>query len=52
MPTVPVNYVAVVVAALANMVIGYVWFGPLFGKMYMRLQGMTQEQTNAARMKT
>lgn len=35
-----VNYWAVVVCAVAAMVIGSIWFGPLFGKMYMGLMGM------------
>lgn len=26
------------------MVLGFLWYGPLFGKKYMELQGMTQEQ--------
>ncbi|HSW71585.1 MAG TPA: DUF1761 domain-containing protein [Gammaproteobacteria bacterium] len=35
-----VNYVAVLVAAVAAMVIGYIWYGPLFGKMWMKESGM------------
>lgn len=31
------NYIAVLVAAIVNMVIGYIWYGPLFGKVWMRL---------------
>ncbi|MBP7992823.1 MAG: DUF1761 domain-containing protein, partial [Candidatus Magasanikbacteria bacterium] len=33
----PVNYAAVVVAALANFFIGFMFHGPLFGKLWMRL---------------
>ena len=36
---IPVNYLAVLVAGLSNMVIGYLWYGPLFGKMWMKLSG-------------
>lgn len=36
----PVNYWAVLVAAIASMVIGGVWYGPLFGKMFMKEMGM------------
>ena len=35
------NYWAVLVAALAAMVIGMLWYGPLFGKRWMNLAGLT-----------
>ncbi len=34
-----VNYWAVLVAAIANMVLGFLWYGPVFGKTWMRLMG-------------
>lgn len=34
---IPVNYLAVVVAAAVNFVIGFLFHGPLFGKTWMRL---------------
>lgn len=38
---VPVNYLAVVVAAVAAMVVGMAWYSPLlFGKQWMRLRGI------------
>jgi uncharacterized membrane protein YagU involved in acid resistance len=33
---------AVVAAAVSAMVIGYVWYGPLFGKMWMKLMGVKE----------
>ena len=33
----PVNFYAVLVAALANFIIGFLFHGPLFGKTWMRL---------------
>ena len=39
MTAVPVNYWAVLVCGVASMVLGYLWYGPLFGKMYMKLMG-------------
>jgi len=39
-----VNLWAVVVAALANMVIGSLWYGPLLGKQWKKLQGFTDEK--------
>lgn len=38
-----VNYVAVLVAAVVAMVIGYVWYGPLFGKTWGELTGVKPE---------
>ena len=35
-----VNYLAVVASAVASMVIGSIWYGPLFGKIFMREMGM------------
>lgn len=35
-----VNLVAVLIAAVASMAIGFVWYGPLFGKPWMKLMGM------------
>lgn len=37
-----VNYLAILVAAIASMVIGSIWYGPLFGKMFRTLMGMDQ----------
>ncbi len=47
MQAIPINYWAVLVAAIANMVLGALWFGPLFGKLWMKLSGMTPEQIAA-----
>lgn len=38
-----VNMVAVIVAALASVAIGAVWYGPLFGKLWRRLLGLSLE---------
>ncbi|MDO8563777.1 MAG: DUF1761 domain-containing protein [Nanoarchaeota archaeon] len=37
-------YLAILLCALASMVIGSLWYGPLFGKTWMKLSGMTKEQ--------
>jgi len=42
-----INYLAVLVCGVAAMVVGFVWYGPLFGKTWMRIMGvdnMTPEQ--------
>ena len=36
---VPINYLAVVLATVAAMLVGWVWYGPLFGKRWRALTG-------------
>lgn len=39
---VPVNYLAVILAAVASMIVGFVWYGPLlFSKIWMKEMGLT-----------
>ncbi|HEY4486570.1 MAG TPA: DUF1761 domain-containing protein [Candidatus Paceibacterota bacterium] len=45
-----INYWAVAIAAIASMFIGFVWYGPIFGKQWIALMGWREEQMNA--MKT
>ncbi len=40
---IPINYWAVLVAGVANMVVGFLWYGPVFGNMWKRLMGLTDE---------
>ena len=35
-----INYGAIVVSGVVSMVIGSIWYGPLFGKKYMSAMGM------------
>ena len=39
-----INYLAVIVAALAHMAIGFLWYGPLFGETWIRSIGKTREE--------
>jgi hypothetical protein len=39
---VPINYLTVLVSALAAMAIGYVWYGPLFGAQWQKLMGWSK----------
>ena len=48
MPAVYVNYVAVLVAAIVQMGVGMLWYGPLFGKAWMKLVGLTKKDTEKA----
>jgi hypothetical protein len=35
-----IHYWAVLVSAIVSMIIGSIWYGPLFGKLFMREMGM------------
>src|SRR5438067_13905612 len=50
---VTVNYWAVLASAVASLVVGGIWFGPLFGKIFMRAMGMHEmsEEKKAAMKK-
>jgi hypothetical protein len=39
MVNVPINYWAVLVSGIAAMVLGFLYYGPVFGKLYSRLMG-------------
>ena len=39
-----INYWSVLCAAIASFVIGMLWYGPLFGKMWMKLSGITPKK--------
>lgn len=36
-----INYFAVFAAAIASIIIGFIWYGPLFGTLWMRLSGIS-----------
>lgn len=45
-----VNYLAIMVCGVAAMVVGFLWYGPLFGKAWMQIMGsdtMSTEQKEA-----
>lgn len=44
------NWLAVVVSALAGFAIGGLWYGPLFGKAWMAETGITPEHARAGNM--
>jgi len=46
---VPVNYLAVAIATVAAMIVGWLWYGPVFGKPWRRLSGLdTKKQPSPA----
>lgn len=47
---VTINYLAVLVAAIAVMGLGMLWYGPLFGKQWMELMGLTPERMKSMKL--
>ena len=45
-----VNWIAVGIAAVSAFVLGGLWYGPLFGKKWAALAGMTDEKKASANM--
>jgi hypothetical protein len=43
---VPVNYLAIVIAAAANFVLGFMWYGPLFGRPWRAMMGISNSNMN------
>ena len=50
-PIANVNYLAVLAAAIASMVLGFLWFGPLFGKQWTGLMGFDKKKMEEAKKK-
>jgi hypothetical protein len=42
-----VNWLAVLVCAVASMAVGFVWYGPLFSKPWSKMTGWTNEKVAA-----
>lgn len=45
-----INIIAVLLAMIGFMVVGFVWYGPLFGKKWMALNGFTEESMKDVNM--
>ncbi|HAW52436.1 MAG TPA: DUF1761 domain-containing protein [Flavobacteriales bacterium] len=44
MPNIEVNMIAVLVAVVATFFLGFIWYTPLFGKIWAREMGMDQNE--------
>ncbi len=42
-----INYLAVVASAIIAMAIGFVWYGPLFGKTWAKVSGLSEMSEEA-----
>ena len=45
-----VNWIGVIAAAISAFVLGGVWYGPLFGRKWMELVGLSEDQAKSASM--
>ncbi len=45
-----INWLAVIAASVVGFAIGFVWYGPLFGKSWMASVGMTEEDAQKGNM--
>ncbi len=50
MEEVMVNWYAVIAATLVGFIIGFLWYGPLFGKAWMAEVGLTEEDIKKGSM--
>ena len=48
---VDVNYLAVLSAAIASMVVGFLWYGPLFGKLWVKMMSFDKKKMDEAKKK-
>lgn len=46
-----VNFLAVIVSAVAMMVLGFLWYGPFFGKQWAKLMGWSKADMEKAKKK-
>ncbi|MCJ7553718.1 MAG: DUF1761 domain-containing protein [Ignavibacteriaceae bacterium] len=44
MYSVEINYLAVVVCGIVSLVVGAMWYGPVFGKLWMKQYNYTEEE--------
>jgi hypothetical protein len=44
MPFTGVNWLAVIVATIINMFVGFLWYGPLFGERWLKMIGKSAEE--------
>ena len=44
MPNIHINFLAIIIAVVANFVLGFIWYTPLFGKAWAKEMGFNTEQ--------
>jgi hypothetical protein len=46
-----INFLAVLVAAIAAFIIGFLWHGPLFGRQWIKMMAIPQSEVDAMKAK-
>ena len=41
-----INFLAVLIASIVSMIVGSLWYGPLFGKAWMKLMNIDKKKVN------
>jgi len=44
MPNIHINMLAIIIAVVANFILGYLWYTPLFGRIWAREMGFNTDQ--------
>jgi hypothetical protein len=44
-----INYIGIVIAGVVGMVVGFLWYGPVFGKLWIELSNFKQEDMDRAK---
>lgn len=47
-----INLLGVVIAGVIGMAVGFSWYGPIFGKLWVKLMGFTKEDMEEAQKKS
>lgn len=51
MVAVTINYLAVLAASIVHMILGFLWYGPVFGKQWMALSGVNPNKEGISKGK-
>lgn len=43
-----INYLGVIIAGVVGMIVGFLWYGPIFGKLWIRLSNFKKEDMEKA----
>lgn len=46
-----ISYLGILISAVVSMIIGALWYGPLFGKPWMKMMGLTKKDMEKAKKK-
>ena len=44
------NFLSIIVASFSTLLVGFVWYGPLFGKIWMKENGFVEEELKQGNM--